>query len=284
MSERLPPPLVINRAAHDAQTGPLRLLPGTNDVDVARAFGAVLVEARATRGLSPSEIALLVPDDPFRPVAGREGDDVWLPHLFSVDTPSEPMIAWELTSRTLASEILGPSASDAERWGRCPAQLVRLLELAAREREPAEGHLSLRWLLAHQEFAARLLTEGQVEIDHVSLHVAADEEDMLVDALVAALGMVEIPRPPSISVPGRWLQTGSSRLHLNSRNPRPDEPGFPGTAPNHLCLRVADLDACERELERTGLETRRAGSLGQQLWVRLASGTAIELQPLHRDH
>jgi hypothetical protein len=175
--------------------------------------------------------------------------------------------------------LVGGSTEDAARWARPPRQLLRLLELAAAEPEPVAGHLSLRWLLSHQELAAQRLTTDLIELEHVSLHVSHEEEDAVVDALVDALGMVEIPRPASISVPGRWLQAGSARVHLNSRAARQEEAGFPGTAPNHVCLAVADVHACECALQRAGLDTRRVGSLGTQVWMRLRSGTVIELQP-----
>ena len=125
-----------------------------------------------------------------------------------------------------------------------------------------------------------MLSVAVVGIEHVSLHVPAEEEDRVVEAFTIALGMVEIPRPVSIDVPGRWLQAGACRVHLNSRERREAERGFPGTAPNHVCFAVADLESAEEAIQAAGFETRRAGSLGGQVWFRLTGGTAIELQRL----
>ena len=119
-------------------------------------------------------------------------------------------------------------------------------------------------------------------LGHISLHVEPAKEDWIVQVLTSGIGLVEIPRPASISVAGRWLQCGNSRVHLNSRREaKAGEAAFPGTAPNHVCFVVADLAAAERELRTRGIATKRAGSLEQpQLWF-LASpgGSFVELQP-----
>ncbi len=134
--------------------------------------------------------------------------------------------------------------------------------------------------MANQELAAAALSEQSVAIEHVSIHVDATKEEEVVRVLTTALGLVEVPRPESIPVPGRWLQAGGSRVHLNFRTARGDEPGFPGMAPNHVCFAVADLEAVECALAQQGYATKRAGSLAQpQLWFRLPGGAVVELQP-----
>ena len=140
-------------------------------------------------------------------------------------------------------------------------------------------YLSFRWIVAHENEVAEALTRGAISIEHVSLHVDPAEEEAVAAVLIEALGLIEIQRPDSISVPGRWLQAGSSKVHLNSRRRRDGEHVFPGTSPNHICFAVDDLDAAEATLRDAGIETTRAGSLGHQVWFSLA-GTTIELQPL----
>ena len=92
-----------------------------------------------------------------------------------------------------------------------------------------------------------------------------------------ALELVEIPRPRTISVPGHWLACGSARVHLNAREGVAVE--AVGTAPNHICFAVNDLNAVQAAVEAHGFACQRGGSLASQVWFRLASGTVIELQP-----
>jgi hypothetical protein len=208
---------------------------------------------------------------------------IWIPHV-CVDQDFQAALVWELSPQSNVEEKMGAAVEDVERWARQPRILLALASLAASRGEFVEAasrrpHLSLRWILANQEVAAEAATGGHVEIDHVSRHVVASEEEAVVRLLVDVLGLAEIPRPPQITVPGRWLQAGRSRIHLNSRSGDAGEADFPGPRPNHLCFGVDDLDVAEANLEAAGVSTTRSGSLGRQLWFRLAE-TSIELQPL----
>lgn len=243
------------------------------------AFGAILLASRTERGWT-APLILHGGDTRPAPVAGG----IWIPHVCCAGESRQPTLVWELSSKSGVEEKLGATFAAAERWARQPGAILEIASRAGlRNGVVEEGdtriHLSLRWILANQDVAAEVATTARVAIDHVSLHVSPDEEDAVVRLLVDALGLAEIPRPAKIRVSGRWLQAGQSRIHLNSRSVNPGEADFPGPRPNHICFCVPDLDAAEAALKAAGVATRRAGSLGQQLWFRLA-GASIELQPL----
>ncbi len=285
MSARLPPPLLVTENA--GSTGPA----GEADIDVlrgdgcevlrAKAFGTVLASARRERGISRRLTLFAAGDHSRRPPPSTYGQ-IWLPHMFCWQSPREVALAWELSDEGGLSDLIEASTEDVLRWAERPDLLLRLCRLAGDAVELAEQrrHLSFRWLMANQEIAAAALAGESVEVEHVSLHVAAEDEEMVVGALTGAIGFIEIPRPDSITVPGRWLQGGNCKLHLNSRAKRDGERGFPGTAPNHVCFTVTNLPAVVSALELQGFETEQAGSLSQrQVWLRLPGEIVIELQP-----
>jgi len=282
----LPPPLLLQaRRVVTAKADPpaqVSVAPDAeNDHARAYAFGNVLARSRASRGLLDGTLtifssAVATPDQPPR-------NHLWVPHVFCWQHPDEAALAWELSPQEAIEKRLGPVAA-VKRWAKQAKQLLRLVEMAAAEQgtvDPGvdDDYLSFRWILAHENEVGEALTRSVVSIEHVSLHVDPSEEEVVVSVLIEALGLIEIQRPNSISVPGRWLQAGSSKVHLNSRQRREGEHGFPGTSPNHICFAVDDLDAAEAALENAGIATTRAGSLGHQVWFSL-SETTIELQPL----
>jgi len=280
----LPPPLLVaadgggNRSA-----GPkVNVLRREGcDVPRAEAFGAILAAAREARGDS-QEIVLFAASDPARhPPAAVDGQ-VWLPHVFCWRSPRNAALAWEISTEARLPDLAEASADDVLRWAQRPDLILRLCHLAGdavAPEEPQQQHLSFRWLMANQETAAAALADEAVALEHVSLHVDAAHEAAIVRALTTAIGLVEIPRPASITTPGRWLQAGNCRVHLNSRSARGGEQGFPGTAPNHVCFAVADVPAVARALEQQGFATEQAGSLSQQqVWLRLPGEIVIELQ------
>ena len=248
---------------------------------LVEAFRATLIASRRARGLDgPLEIQ--IPEYLQVPQAAVPGR-AWVPHLLNWEEREAIVLAWELIEPRVLRLALEAEPHEISRWANRPELLFRLGQMAMDQDDggPANGHLSFRWLMAHQEEAARALAGEVVGIEHVSLHVAPEDETEVARIFTQGLGMVEIPRPATISVPGRWLQAGNARVHLNSREGEPGEQGFPGTAPNHVCFAVEDIIAAERELARLGVATKRAGSLSKpQLWIRLPGGTAIELQPL----
>jgi hypothetical protein len=276
-----PPPLLASNAGASRDDERVELV-SVAPAAVARAgaFGRLLADARAARGLLDGPLALFAATDPLTPPPAATAGRTWIPHVFCWERSDAPALAWELCEQERVEALLEAPPAAVARWAARPDLLLRLAALApdADALSPDGQHLSLRWVLAHEEAVAELLSGMTVALDHVSLHVAPGEEERVVRALTEALGLVEIPRPASIRVPGRWLQAGATRVHLNSRGARPDEAGFPGTAPNHVCFAVENLDLAERRLAALGFETRRAGSLGAQAWLRLEGGTVIELQ------
>jgi hypothetical protein len=274
----LPPLLVVTPGVRDER---VRIHQDPRCVpERAGAFGALLADSRESRGL-PATPTVFAAQDPRAPdVAPGEGL-AWVPHLYRWGRGGEPAIAWELAHEDDVLGAIEAPAADVRRWARRTQQLLRLARLAPDEPKTAtDGYLSMRWILTHECETAAALCNEMVELEHVSLHVDPDEHERLLAVLVEGLGLVEVARPGSITVPGNWLQAGHARIHLNSRTGREGERGFPGTAPNHICVAVADLDAAVAAVEAAGFDVVRAGSLSEQAWWRLKSGTAIEMQPL----
>lgn len=275
----LPPPLLI-RATTEAEHGGEISVQADTDSGVALFFGSALRASRQERGF----------EDPLTLAEGERPPAVdgqaWIPHVFCFEELSRPALVWERLPREHLESRLSASLADVERWAGRPQLLLRLLSIAGAtgrfvDTPATQAHLSFRWIMANQEEAAEAASEGVVEVEHVSIHVDPAEEEAVAELFVQDLGLIEIPRPTAIKVPGRWLQAGRARIHLNSRAAQANEADFPGPRPNHICFGVADLEAAGRALEEAGIPTRRAGSLGRQLWFRLA-GTTIELQPLRR--
>jgi catechol 2,3-dioxygenase-like lactoylglutathione lyase family enzyme len=249
------------------------------DTKRAQAFGTALVAAREARGLLCGPVFIFAAAEPEPPAGMSEPGTLWVPHIYRWRRDGESGIAWELQEENQVGSTLDAEPSDVRRWAARPGQLLRLAELAGPNTEGGTSdHLSMRWVLANEAAAAAALSTEHIALEHVSLHVSPEEESRVAAALVDGLGMIEIARPPSIKTPGRWLQAGLTKVHLSSRDTRPAEPGFPGTAPNHVCFAVTDFEAAVIAVERAGFPIVRAGSLGSQAWFRLATGTTIELQ------
>jgi hypothetical protein len=282
MTVALPSPLVVAERSSASRVTVVATGADSNNVQRALAFGSVLSAARAERSLPSEGIEIFAPEPALTPPPSARLGELWVPHVFCWRELDCPALAWERCQEAQVPVIFEAKGEDIARWARRPDALLELIGMAvsAPTDDTAPGHLSMRWILAHELHVAELLTAARVRVEHVSLHVEPREVEALVSALADALGMIEIGRPSSITVPGRWLQAGPTRVHLNSRPARPNESGFPGTAPNHICFAVADLDKSERALQAAGFVTTRAGSLGSQTWLRLSSGTVIELQPL----
>lgn len=287
MSTRLPPPLVVAPSDVSAERrADLEVILGDGADRVrAEAFGAVLARSRAARSVLEDRLQIFAADDVTIPPPVAEEGKIWVPHVFFWEPSERPALAWELCDQNGVEGRLGYPLDAVARWAARPQLLLRLLSMAAAgDRSQATGepdeHLSFRWVLSHEDAAAQMLCSEVVCIDHVSIHLSADDEDRVARLLCDGLGLVEIPRPASITVPGRWLQAGNCRIHLNSRAQRRGEPTFPGTAPNHVCFAVGNLDVAERAVRQAGFQIRRAGSLGHQLWFQLPGDTVIELQPL----
>ncbi len=219
------------------------------------------------------------------PVEGEA--ELAIPHVLAWGDPAEAALIWERIERSEVARLLDASPETAARWASQPELLLRLAELSLSARSPispvpGEAHLSFRWVLTHEADVASLLSGRDVVLDHVSLHLGESEAQELVRILTTCVGLIEIERPASIPTPGYWLACGDARLHLSTRERRPDETGFPGTAPNHLCFAVTDLDAVRLALDTAGVTTAQAGSLGNQLWMKTSEGTVVEFQRRRR--
>lgn len=287
-SPYLPPPIrLTSRSAAEVdefrQSGlavirdiRIHLWDAAPDIDIAKTLSLAhaLAEARIQRGAT-DEIRLAVPTDRCH---GTE-DSRWLmvPHVFLWEPTGQVTLGWERLEPVQAETLMGAPIDAIRTWTDGAHRLIELATISARHDSESAGHLSVRWVLGNEAAAAEALSASKVSLDHVSLHTDPAEEALLAEVLTG-VGLVEIKRPASIDAPGRWLQCGNVRIHLNSRSEQVGESTFPGTAPNHVCLRVPDIAEVERSLGARGIPTLRAGTLRHQLWWRLAGGTTIEFQ------
>jgi catechol 2,3-dioxygenase-like lactoylglutathione lyase family enzyme len=83
-------------------------------------------------------------------------------------------------------------------------------------------------------------------IDHVAIVVTDLGESRRFFA--EALGLKEVPRPPSFDFPGAWFAVGQEVLHLLAQ-PQPEAPG--GRRP--VCFWVKDVHRAARRLLTLGL-------------------------------
>jgi hypothetical protein len=243
------------------------------------AFAETLATLRRGRGLE-QDTWIFVPESINQASETPEASvgNIAVPHVFLWEPTRQILLAWERLAESRAVEVMGAPIDVLRAWGASPERVRRLAEIALAPAEVPEGHLSLRWIVSHELQAAEALSADRVSFEHVSIHVAPQEEEQVAATLTELVGLVALTRPAPITTPGRWLQCGSMRVHLNRREARAYEPGFPGAAPNHIALRVSSVDAIERGLDQRGIPTARGGSLGHQLWWRLLSGTTIEFQ------
>lgn len=95
------------------------------------------------------------------------------------------------------------------------------------------------------------------QIDHVTL-VSADL-DRSVAFFSGLLGMDVVPRP-EFPFPGRWLQAGSTQIHLNEVSEEAGRSGVitnGGTSPArgiHIAFEVDDFDRALAFIQEQGLE------------------------------
>jgi hypothetical protein len=246
------------------------------DVEKTLAFAEVLAASRHRRG-ALADLTVLVPAGSERPTAGSGW--IAVPHVFVWEPTCTAALAWELLEDTHATQLMGAPIGRMRFWAERSERLIGLARLAPLSgQQSSSQHLSFRWILAHEEAAAQVLSGYSAAVDHVSLHVSVEEQALVVDVLTNVVGLLAVDRPASIATPGCWLQCGTVRLHLNSRETRGSESSFPGTAPNHLCFRVRSVEEIEQDLAERGISTARAGSLRHQLWWQLSGGTTFEFQ------
>lgn len=113
------------------------------------------------------------------------------------------------------------------------------------------------------------------ELNHVAIHVADVAQSC--EFYRGVLRLEQMPRP-AFDFPGAWFRLGTSQeLHLIGRR---DEPVPPGSRNNHFALRVDDIAACERHLQKIGAEFRpkkQRPDGAWQIFLRDPDGHFIEL-------
>jgi hypothetical protein len=271
------------RASLDSIT--LRAWAPSPELDSAKtlAFAEVLASFRRERGngediwLTVTDPAAQTASQPSPPDTGRH--EIAVPHVFLWRETQQILLAWERLPEGRAVDLMGAPLEVLRAWAAHPRRVVRLAQIAAgAPLASPQGHLSFRWIVTHELRAAEVLSAYRASFDHVSLRVTVEEEKLVAEVLTDLVGLIAVTRPSSIATPGLWLQCGAVRLHLSSRQARREEMGFPGTAPNHVALRVHSVEDIRRALEERGIATVLQGSLANQLWWRLQSGTTIEFQ------
>jgi catechol 2,3-dioxygenase-like lactoylglutathione lyase family enzyme len=100
-----------------------------------------------------------------------------------------------------------------------------------------------------------------MRLDHGSLLVSDVERS--VRFYTGALGLTEVPRPPTFDTPGAWLTVGDQQIHLvgetepgraREMNPPYDPAEIAIGYGNHLALVVDDLDAALARAVAHGVE------------------------------
>jgi catechol 2,3-dioxygenase-like lactoylglutathione lyase family enzyme len=100
-----------------------------------------------------------------------------------------------------------------------------------------------------------------MRLDHGSLLVS--DVERAVRFYTGALGLTEVPRPPTFDAPGAWLQVGDQQIHLvgegepgrtRAMNPPWDPAEIAIGYTNHLALLVDDLDAALERAAGHGVE------------------------------
>jgi catechol 2,3-dioxygenase-like lactoylglutathione lyase family enzyme len=101
-----------------------------------------------------------------------------------------------------------------------------------------------------------------MRLDHGSLLVSDVRRS--VDFYTGALGLTEVPRPPTFDAPGAWLAIGEAQqLHLvgegepgrtQEMNPPWDPAEVAIGYTNHLAFQVEDLDAALARAREHGVE------------------------------
>lgn len=113
-------------------------------------------------------------------------------------------------------------------------------------------------------------------VDHISFAVADLEASLHFYREI--LGLEVIPRP-DFGIPGAWLRTGTSQVHLIAR-PEGHEAVQPGDEftplANHQAFAVADYQKAIDHLKSHGLDVMETSPEQGQLWVQDPDGNVIE--------
>jgi len=111
-------------------------------------------------------------------------------------------------------------------------------------------------------------------VDHVQLAMPRGEEDRARRFYVAILGMVELPKPPSLAArDGCWFASGDVQIHLGVEEDfRPARKAHPG-------LRCRDYDALLERVRQHRIDVREDDQLTgtRRAYVDDPFGNRIEL-------
>ena len=113
-------------------------------------------------------------------------------------------------------------------------------------------------------------------VHHVSFSV--DDLDAACHFYEGILGLERIARP-DLGLPGAWLQTGATQIHLIQKPPGSDTGTPPGkTSPlaNHCAFAVEDYEKTRDHLVASGLNVLETNANVGQMWVSDPSGNVIE--------
>lgn len=86
-------------------------------------------------------------------------------------------------------------------------------------------------------------------LHHVNVTVPAKLESVTKEFYGSALGLQQIPKPPTSRQSGAWYQIGETQLHLSVT----DEPQGQMSS-GHVCFAVADLAEAEKRFREAGVE------------------------------
>src|SRR3954447_12251672 len=127
-----------------------------------------------------------------------------------------------------------------------------------------------------------------MRLDHGSLPVSDAPRALVFSA--GALGLPEVPRPPTFDAPGAWLQAGDQQIHLVGEaepgRARTMQPGYDREEivigyNSHLALVVDDLDAALERARAHGVEPPgeiiARGDGGRRTFATAPDGHVIEL-------
>ncbi|MCX9147952.1 VOC family protein [Erythrobacter sp. WG] len=91
---------------------------------------------------------------------------------------------------------------------------------------------------------------GVIGLDHIQLAIPAGGEDRARTFFVGLLGMVEVPKPSSLSPSGCWFTGGGAALHIGV------DPDFRPARKAHPAFLVEDLAGLRARLVEAGCVVR----------------------------
>jgi catechol 2,3-dioxygenase-like lactoylglutathione lyase family enzyme len=113
-------------------------------------------------------------------------------------------------------------------------------------------------------------------LHHVQVFYPPGQEDAARRFYGDALGLREIPRPPTLRRDGLWFQAGAGHIHLSA------QPELALHPRRHFALRVGDLDAISATLRSRGVRFEEADPIPgwRRTYVFDPFGNKIELDEI----